>query len=675
VVGCVAIYLLGEQAMFRAAVVDRCFAAVAFLVLAHPGSSAEPDRPLLQLIRAGEPEGALIAPEEKSPIWDLAVTTISSTVKRWGGTAPRVVRLARGAPLPAGDLILLGTPESSDAIAALTRQIGGPIAQVPFADRHGFAVDARRQAGANRLVIAGRTPRGVFNGAVFCRDFLLDAGAVSSGKPDVFAHAASLVRSPKLGVRGIYLLSLYGVAMKYTARDWMKVIDRFTEDGIERVCFWLSGHHPSARYPRLYNVDATANTRLTVDGVRQLIRYCHDRDIKFYIGGGVFAWTAAHYLVEGHPEIAAVVAGGLCPSKPLARTGNREHFLEMYETWPDADGFMCEIRDEHGQCQCGQCQVRLDDFGSKAYGRSEITWLQEFAREAWRRNPRLHFCWLIGYTEHARDVAYYNQIREMSDPRFEWLDVRVGLDLGGAWQLPGPRGVGHPFAFFSRRIAHFDPFYKVPIANVLTAAQRSADLGLSGYVPAFEPGFSSASYYQDQIPLPTDFLPYCLTGFVYREATWEPGLTLDQLKEQIRRRYFSPGAPKRLADDMIFLRQFSIDYAELLAAYAGPRHGYDGRELERLTVEGERARIRSIADQVERRQATQRLRAMLAKLAEIPAALDRMKEIEAALVATERDATPKTREGSALLRRMIEDTRAIYQQAVPDPKALLLPVE
>src|SRR5207248_2003383 len=150
---------------------------------------------------------------------------------------------------------------------------------------------------------------------------------------------------------------------------------------------------------------------------------------------------------------------------------------------------------------------------------AEITWLQEFARSAWEKDPRLRFCWLIGYAEHANDAAYYDEIRRMSDPRFEWLDVRVGLDLEGPWRLPGPGGRPHPLAFFGPRVAHWDPFYRLPIDQVLTAARRSAGEGLAGYVPAFEPGFSTASYYSDHIPLPVNALPYCLTGFAYREAT------------------------------------------------------------------------------------------------------------------------------------------------------------
>jgi hypothetical protein len=38
-------------------------------------------------------------------------------------------------------------------------------------------------------------------------------------------------------------------------------------------------------------------------------------------------------------------------------------------------------------------------------------------------------------------------------------------------------------------------------------------------------------------------------------------------------------------------------------------------------------------------------------------------------------ATPKTREGFAILRRMIDDTRELYKEAVPDTKALAGPIE
>jgi hypothetical protein len=634
-----------------------------------------PGKPYFDLVRGGTPVATVVVPAGDSPLWDESISAIVATTRRWGGAEPRVVRLGSDAKPPAGNLILLGTPETSEVIARLSGNVASPIGRVPFCDPQGFAVDVVDEGGSKRLVIAGRTPRGVYNGTIYCRDFLLDASPGLAGKVNVFTRRASLLRAPRLAARGPYTLPLYGVAMTYTAEDWMQVIDRFAEDGMDRVYFWLSGHHPSQRFPHLYNVDATTGSKLTVEGVRQLIRHCHDRGIRFYIGGGVFAWTAAHYLQNDHPEIAAVQASGLCPSKPFARTGNREHFLEMYETWSEADGFMFEIRDEHGECRCAECQAPLDSFGSKGYGQAEITWLQQFAQQAWKKNPKLRFCWLIGYHEHAKDVLYYQQIRDMRDPRFEWLEVRVGLDPQGAWRLPGPDGRPRPLAFFSRQILHFDPYYKIPIAQILSAGTRCAAEGLFGYAPAFEPGFASGSYYSEQIPFPTDLLPFTLTGFAYRETTWEPSLTLEGLKKRIGQRYFSPDAPQRFADDLMDLRQFSLDHAELLTSFARPRTLYHGRKMPPLSLKGERERVRAIADPKQRGVEAERLKATVAKLATALAALDRMKEIESAITASEPAATPKTRDGFALIRRFINDTRAICSEAVPDPKLLSSPID
>lgn len=622
------------------------------------------------LVRAGRPAAKVVVPQSDSPIWAAAARQIVETAERWSGVRPEVVHMAAGADLPSGDLLLLGTPELLAYLGTLADDSASLVSRVPLGDEQGFAIEPHTKGDSHVLVIAGRTPRGAFNGAVACRDFLLDATAPAGGLADVFVRGASWLRAPHLKVRGTYLLSIYGVTMKYTAADWMRIIDRFAEDGMNRVCFWLSGHHPSVKYPQLYNRDAAAGTQLTVEGVRDLIRYCHDRDIEFYIGGGVFAWVASHYLMDGHPEIAAVKAGGLCPSQPFARQGNREHFLEMYETWPEADGFMFEIRDEHGECQCEACQQPLDELGSKGYGRAEISWLQEFAREAWAKNPRLRFMWLVGYDEHARDVAYYEQIRRMRDPRFEWLDTRVGLDVRRPWVLPGPGSDPRPLGYFSRQLAHWDQFYSYPVADVLERARRTADEGLYGYVPAFEPGFASASYYSDQIPLPVDQIPYCVTGFAYREATWEPGLTSDELKRRLQQRYFSPSAPARLAGDLVDLHDFSMANWRDLVLYSKPRYGYTGETQPPLSVEAELARVLAIADEAQRKAEAAKLAATFQKLADLRTHLARMDEISAAIGLATPGATPKSLEGFRILTTFIDDTRRLYAQAVPDAGAL-----
>jgi hypothetical protein len=631
------------------------------------GRADEPGDRFVDLTRDGEAHATIVAPEDKDSVWADAIAKLTKTCSQWGGIAPHVVRLAKDAPLPNGDLIVIGTPDTSNALAALATT-ASEVGRLGFGDRHAFAIESHAMNGTKRLFIAGRTPRGAFNGAVFCRDFLLDASSNSDGKADVFVRSAKLTRSPRIAVRGTYTLPLYGVAMRYTADDWMRIVDRHAEDGMNRLYFWLSGHHPSKKYPRLFDVDATKGTRLTVEGVARLIKYCHDRGIEFYIGGGVFAWTAADRLMVDHPELAASKTGGLCPSKPLARLGNREHFLEMYETWPEADGFMFEVRDEHGECQCSECQTPIDSFGSKNYGRQEIGWLQEFARAAWARNPGLRFAWLIGYREHERDVNYYDEIRRMTDPRFEWIDARVGLDLKGPWTLPGPGSVKHPLAFFSPRISHWDQFYKEPAERILRAAARIADDGLNGYTPAFEPGFSTPSYYSDEIPYPVDRLPYVLTGFVYREATWDPALTVEELKQRIHHRFFSADAPRRFADDLLYLHQFCLDHALAISTFAKPRYGFGGETIANPTVAGELQRVGAISDKTDRVVQSAALETTFRQLASAGEHLARMAEIEKAM--NETAASPKTRDGFAIMRRLIDDTRMFYQKAVPDPRML-----
>src|SRR5439155_8888278 len=126
--------------------------------------------------------------------------------------------------------------------------------------------------------------------------------------------------------------------------------------------------------------------------------------------------------------------------------------------------------------------------------------------------------------------------------------------------------------------------------------------------PAFEPGFGTGSYYFDQIPLPMNILPYCLSGFVYREVTWDPGLTFAELKQRIHQRYFSPETPKRFVNDMISLQQFSFDHWLEITRYAKPRFGYSGETIERLTIEGERKRVAAIADVKQREAEADQLR-------------------------------------------------------------------
>lgn len=58
-----------------------------------------------------------------------------------------------------------------------------------------------------------------------------------------------------------------------------------------------------------------------------------------------------------------------------------------------------------------------------------------------------------------------------------------------------------------------------------------------------------------RIPYPTDIMPYVLTGFVWREMTWEPLLTREQMLNRVRQRFFGREAEPQLAEDLWSLRE------------------------------------------------------------------------------------------------------------------------
>jgi hypothetical protein len=52
-----------------------------------------------------------------------------------------------------------------------------------------------------------------------------------------------------------------------------------------------------------------------------------------------------------------------------------------------------------------------------------------------------------------------------------------------------------------------------------------------------------------------DILPYVLTGFIFREATWNPDLTVEEMHVQTRKKFFGQSAPPVLDDDLWKLRE------------------------------------------------------------------------------------------------------------------------
>jgi hypothetical protein len=204
----------------------------------------------------------------------------------------------------------------------------------------------------------------------------------------------------------------------------------------------------------------------------------------------------------------------------------------------------------------------------------------------------------------------------LDDDVFEWMEAR------GRWSFSGPGGVDLPAAQFSRNVLKWKQWYNVPLEGLVEEANRAVHSDFYGLITAFEPGFGSGSFYTN-IPYPTDELPYVLTGFGFREMTWDPTLTVDQLRDRVRAKFFGAEAPAALTDDFCTLREI-IRQAPVEAPW---RQGAAAQKKGQLP------------------------QAHLSELSRISAAVD----------AVWPTSGPKTRESLQLMRKAIADTRHHFE--------------
>jgi len=398
--------------------------------------------------------------------------------------------------------------------------------------------------GQRRLVLVGGSDRALLYGAAR----LSELGLGIEGQ-DAVLEADGKIHGPALAIRGNYTLACWGKTHLWTRQHWCHVFDAMAADSMNVVLFWLSGLFPSKQYPASV---VYPESRIGVEDLRAMIRHAHARGMRFLIGSGIFAWFGVDALAGKFPETHAMGSGGMCPSQPLARKINQQYLLEMLESLPEADGFFLEIRDEYGPCACPTCQRRLDQRGSRQYGQAELSFLRAFAGEVWRRNPKAIIVSSIGYGvesqgAHTDDVLFYDGVRQLADPRLFWLVCRNN------WDFPAAEGAAKPLRRFSPNMLQWTQYYRLSTAQLGTWIHRAHGAGCVGFVPALEPGFCSASWYSDEIPYPVDRIPYVVTRFAYREYCWDPDMTPEEFRRRLSRRFFGPGAPSHLAEDLLQL--------------------------------------------------------------------------------------------------------------------------
>src|SRR5262249_38291536 len=153
-----------------------------------------------------------------------------------------------------------------------------------------------------------------------------------------------------------------------------------------------------------------------------------------------------------------------------------------------------------------------DQYKSRQYGQSEIAFLKDLMRRTWTKKPDAKLVWLVEYLDknvnmpHHDDVLYFEKLREIKDPRIEWMVVWEAV------KLPGPRTERFPVPFFTRNAQHWDKPYWPNLHNVFAHARMAAEQGYLGYSNAWEIGFASNDWYKDEVPYPVDLIPEAITN-------------------------------------------------------------------------------------------------------------------------------------------------------------------
>ena len=384
--------------------------------------------------------------------------------------------------------------------------------------------------------------------------------------------AAKTMNNPPaaLPVRSIY--AVHNRLPLYRLKEWRAYIDCLAEDAVNDLHFFIPGFFRSRLFPEA-NPYAGRNLgfsqpKLSTNGVRQLIRYAHDKGIAFNPCLGVFGWDGIQEIVTTrfpHLQGKGMEAGWMCVAKPESRRIMRDYILELADTFPEADGLSLEIGCEGGHCQCARCSARAGDY--------ELDFLEDLGRRLWKTHPHMRIHWFIGYKSHREDPAYYERIRRFEDNRLVFMCARLRnhfVDRSGRQQNFNSKRVFRRLARNRMPIGTVKGFFPwtLTIDQVRGACRFARDTGSRGCVMSYgdaqllilPEGDPHAYAWYGLRPFqcdPLEWLPLRVARFVWREFSLDPDLSDRALRQRLRRKFFDERAPMCLVDDLLWLCDFN----------------------------------------------------------------------------------------------------------------------
>jgi hypothetical protein len=298
------------------------------LVLCRNSASAANTQEALPLVEKGATNCRLVLITDKNSehLLKRSADMIAETVQSWSGaTVPRTVMNESDRTLPTDSAIVLTTLDGLKRVApdlTSTKE----FAKAAEINAEGFVVVPQTNDGVRRLFIVSQTPRGVFNGATYLREFCIDGT-----KHNLTCEFQPIVRSPQMGGRGVYTLTIWKYEAEYTADDWAKIFESFSRDGMDRIYFWASGHFPSKKFPQTYRsktveggktYDTTVDSKIgSIEDLKKIIDSAHRLGMRIYLGGGLGCWCGTIHLTNNAPGTMKLgnKDASLCPSHPQSR--------------------------------------------------------------------------------------------------------------------------------------------------------------------------------------------------------------------------------------------------------------------------------------------------------------------------------------------------------------------
>jgi hypothetical protein len=373
-------------------------------------------------------------------------------------------------------------------------------------------------------------------------------------------------RQSPLAERGYYFtfsrMPTYGLAA------WKQIVDCVREDDGNTVILWAAGGFRSKKFPDTWKYNE-AHVNVRHDFLRELIDYCHTKNVRVLIGFTPFGYDGVNQMALTRPQWIATGPDGkptakfgygsvgynLCAARVDTQQFMLEYAREMIrDFYPNADGLLIESSD-YAACHCKDCGVR--------YYEHEYRFVQAISSELWTAN------------KDATILVYPHYFNGAEVPELGITAAKLPFDK--RWSIFVTPHSAHPDAKLigSARAAIWSddaPARRTPAA-IRDAVRRAREARCTGYLPSLEAFTYVPTEPEEgkqylvgkrQTPfgfgwlkegqMPYNELPVRVNRIAYRAYTFDADLSDAKFREILGQRLFGASATAEAVNDTLALQ-------------------------------------------------------------------------------------------------------------------------